>query len=571
MKITDMLDYQRYKDSSMKTINLVPGSPSWLVAMTASKAPAMMGADPNFKRDELLRQFATGISIEVNEFTQRIFDNGHALEAMALPLIEEIIGDELFSQGGMIEVEGLKLYANFDGLTLTGDKAAEHKQWNAQLAPQIASGIVAPYHYWQLEQEMLVADLDRILLVMSNGTREQMVSCWYDSQPERRAKLIAGWKQFAADLETYQPEIVNVAPVGRAPETLPALHVEVTGMVTASNLAEFKASALAVFSGIRTELVTDSDFADAEKTVKWCKEVEDRLEATKQHALSQTASIDELFRTMDDIKEEARVVRLKLEKIVKAEKENRKTELVVAAKNALIEHVAAMNDRIGGAWMPPANGAQFSEAIKGLKSLDSMRDKIGAALANAKIEASAMADRIEANRRCVEDNWMFLMQDFAQVCMKEPADFARLYGERRQAENDRQAAKLESERARIRAEEQAKAEHEAKLKADAEQDARDAETARQRALEQDRWKAEQAALIKAQLEAQATAREAERIQSEKLKQALRPKLAEVVIEHQDEISAFMTSRDFGKDAHKIRAALVEFVKFTESRNSHEQV
>lgn len=559
----------------MKTINLVPGSPSWLVAMTASKAPAMMGADPNFKRDELLRQFATGISIEVNEFTQRIFDNGHALEAMALPLIEEIIGDELFSQGGMIEVEGLKLYANFDGLTLTGDKAAEHKQWNAQLAPQIASGIVAPYHYWQLEQEMLVADLDRILLVMSNGTREQMVSCWYDSQPERRAKLIAGWKQFSADLETYQPEIVNVAPVGRAPETLPALHVEVTGMVTASNLAEFKASALAVFSGIRTELVTDADFADAEKTVKWCKEVEDRLEATKQHALSQTASIDELFRTMDDIKEEARVVRLKLEKIVKAEKENRKTELVVAAKNALIEHVAAMNDRIGGsAWMPPANGAQFSEAIKGLKSLDSMRNKIGAALANAKIEASAMADRIEANRKSVED--MSLFPDFAQVCIKPADDFSALMAMRLQQRKEAEEKRFESERARIRAEEQAKAEHEAKLKAQAEQDARDAETARQLALEQDRMAKERAELKVAQDEAIRVALATERAERE-AKEAAQAAIiqakapAQVVIEHQDEIAAFMASRDFGKDAWKIRAALVEFVKFTESRNSHEQV
>ena len=35
----------------------------------------------------------------------------------------------------------------------------------------------------------------------------------------------------------------------------------------------------------------------------------------------------------------------------------------------------------------------------------------------------------------------------------------------------------------------------------------------------------------------------------------------VVIQHQAEIRAFMESRDFGKDANKIRAILIEFVKF----------
>ena len=37
----------------------------------------------------------------------------------------------------------------------------------------------------------------------------------------------------------------------------------------------------------------------------------------------------------------------------------------------------------------------------------------------------------------------------------------------------------------------------------------------------------------------------------------------VVIEHQDEIRAFLASRDFGKETGKVRAILVEFVKFSE--------
>ncbi len=56
-----------------------------------------------------------------------------------------------------------------------------------------------------------------------------------------------------------------------------------------------------MFSAINTDLQTDQHFADAEKTVKWCGEVEERLEAAKQHALSQTETIDALFRTIDEI------------------------------------------------------------------------------------------------------------------------------------------------------------------------------------------------------------------------------------------------------------------------------
>jgi predicted phage-related endonuclease len=69
---------------------------------------------------------------------------------------------------------------------------------------------------------------------------------------------------------------------------------------------------------VNRDLSTDADFADAEKAVKWCSDVESRLAAAKEHALSQTASIEALFRTIDDISAEARTVRLELDKLVTA-------------------------------------------------------------------------------------------------------------------------------------------------------------------------------------------------------------------------------------------------------------
>jgi hypothetical protein len=185
---------------------------------------------------------------------------------------------------------------------------------------------------------------------------------------------------------------------------MPALRIEVTGMVTASNLAEWKEQAIAVFQGISTELITDQDFADAEKTVKWCGDIEDQLKAAKQHALSQTQSIDLLFKTIDAIAEEARSKRLALEKRVKTRKDERRTEIGNAARRAVQQHVLAINETLGehAIPMPATLIADIGDAMKGKRSFASMQEAVDAVAANAKVDASQSAERIRANIRVME-------------------------------------------------------------------------------------------------------------------------------------------------------------------------
>lgn len=451
----------------MQIHNVQQGSPEWLELrakhFTASEAPAMLGLSKYKTREALLREKATGIIPEVDANTQRRFDKGHEAEAAARPTAELIIGEELFPATGTEAIDGLPLLASFDGITMMEDVAWEHKLWNVEFAEYLRETDDAPDTHWpQLEQQLLISGAEKVLFMVSDGA-ENTASIWYESRPDRRAKVIAGWKQFAEDLANYQYQPEAVKPAGRAPETLPALRIEVTGMVTASNLDAFHRHAMAVFGSINTDLQTDADFADAEKTVKWCKDVEDRLEAAKQHALSQTASIDDLFRTIDAIKAEARAKRLELDRLVKAEKETRKAEIVGSARLSLLDHIEALNKRIGGNYMPAANLVQLGEAIRGLKSIDSMREKVGNALMAAKLEASAIADRIEANRKTAED--MSLVPDFASICTKLPEDFAALYAHRKQQRAEAEAKRLEAERERIRQEEEAKARREAAAKA----------------------------------------------------------------------------------------------------------
>lgn len=433
---------------------------------TASEAPAMMGVHKTISRTELLRMKKTGVARDVSEWVQRfLFDKGHAAESSARPVVEGIIGEDLYPITVTANINGLPLLASMDGLTMTGgvEVGWETKLLNQELRAAVESGALPEQYTVQMEQQLMVSGAERIYFTTSDGTAENTFGMWYESNPALRERIVAGWQQFAEDVAAYVPEPETVKPAGKAPEALPALRIEVTGMVTASNIDAFRAHALAVLGNIKTELQTDEDFADAEKTVKWAKEVEDRLDAAKEHALSQTASIDQLFKTIDAVKDETRAVRLKLDKLVKAEKENRKAEIVAKAQRELSAHIVALQGRIG---VLVDVGCNFGEAVKGLKSLDSMRDKVATALAHAKIDANAIADRIDANRKQVED--MSLMPDFVQVCTKAPDDFAAIYELRKQRRAEAEAKRLEAERERIRKEEEAKAQREAERIAQAE-------------------------------------------------------------------------------------------------------
>lgn len=468
----------------MKTVSLIQGSADWHTHRrshwNASDAPAMLGVSPYKTRAQLLRELATGIGAEVDAATQRRFDDGHRFEALARPLAEQIIGEELYACVG---VDG-RYSASFDGLTLMGETAWEHKTLGESLRDLLPmaededfSGLDLPEHYRaQMEHQCMVSGADRVLFMATRWEGDQVAEqlwCWYTPDPELRERIIAGWAQFERDLADYQPEPAEAPkPIGRTPETLPSLRIEARGMVTASNLEEFRAHALAVLGGINRTLKTDEDFADAEQTVKWCSGVEDRLEAAKANVLGQMADVDAVCRTIDDVAAETRRIRLELDRLVKAEKESRKGELVRAGVDAVAAHYAAINATLGEHAIPvPPLSGNIGASIKGLKTLASMRDKIDAAVADEKIHASQTAERVRA---CIallptHPDHAILFPDRVQLCRtKQPEDLAMLVahriGEHKRREEERERARQQREveeaerlREQIRKEEEAKA------------------------------------------------------------------------------------------------------------------
>jgi len=469
----------------MITHELIQGSPEWLAYrathFNASDAPAMMGVSPYKTRAELLREMHTGLAAEVDVATQKRFDNGHRVEALARPLAEEFIGKELFAVVGELG----KLSASFDGLTIDDTEGFEHKALNAEIRAAFAQiesispnhrdlvgGRELPIHHRiQMEQQMLVSGATRILFMSSEWAGEELVEerhCWYTSDAELRAQIIAGWDQFERDLAAYvPPEPVAPAPVGRAPITLPALRLEVNGGVTASNLPEFKLTALSVIRAVNLDLQTDQDFADAEQSVKWCADVETRLDAAKQHALSQTKSIDELFKAIDDISAEARRVRLDLEYLVKARKVAIRAEMVSGAIAKLREYLQSLNDELAPASVPDITG-NFAAAIKGKRSIETMRSALDDELAVCKIEAESKARGIRANLAHFQKTAVgmeFLFVDLQSLIHKSADDFEAVLAGRIRKQLDlveaQEKQRQAEEAARIAAAEQRAREQEA--------------------------------------------------------------------------------------------------------------
>ena len=452
----------------MQTVELQQGTPEWhafrAAHYTASDAPAMLGISPYKTRNELLREKKLGITPELDAATQARMAKGHEYEAQARSVAEVEMGEELYPVVGVCAAHP-KLAASFDGITMDGCVVWEHKTLNDTIRAAAAKGEIPEHHRAQLEHQLLVSGADKAIFFASNGTGEH-ISITYTSDPAMRKRILAGWRQFNQDLKTYEVPQEQVQAVGRTPENLPALRIEVTGQVTASNLADFKSHALAVFAGINRNLVTDQDFADAEQTVKWCGNVEERLQAAKQHALSQTASIDELFRAIDDISAEARRVRLELDKLVKARKEAIRAEIVAAGQKSLQEHVAALNARIGRPLMPAVH-ADFAAAIKGKRTIDSLRGAVDDTLAQAKIDANAIADRITINLRALDEHKEHagLFPDVGPLVLKQPDDLAAVIAQRIAEHEAREQARRQ-------------AEEEAKVRAAAEQARQQAEAAK---------------------------------------------------------------------------------------------
>lgn len=477
----------------MKTVNLIQGSPEWHAHranhFNASDAPAMMGVSKYTSRTELLRLRAGGEAAEIGSFQQALFDRGHAAEAAIRPHIEKLIEDDLYPATGASEVHP-KLSASFDGITMDESAVFEHKLYNVELAARINSGEeLEPHYYWQLEQQLLISGAKHAIFVCSDGTPENMAYCTYTPVAGRREQLIAGWDQFEKDLATYVHEAPAVEAVAEAIMSLPSVSVVVNGGLTiVSNLAVFGERLKGFIENLNPNPSDDQAFANAENEIKVLKKAEDALDAAEASALAQVACVDELRNLKAMLYDMARNTRLAREKLVKARKDQVRIEIQQAAVKAIGDHVAGINTRLGKPYMPSI-AFDVGNAMKGKKTVTSLKEAAANEVTRFKIEADRIAKIIEANLATLREKaakHTFLFSDTGSLVLKDPEAVAAIVDQRISAHEVAEAAKAEAAaeaaRERIRNEERAKAQ--ADIEAKTKKDREEAEANARRAVEE---------------------------------------------------------------------------------------
>ena len=445
------------------------GTDAWLAhrakIFNASEAPAVMGASKYTTRSQLLHQKHTGIAPDVDARTQELFDRGHAAEANARPIIEALIGDDITPLVASTEIDGMTIGASYDGITFMRDTVAEVKLWNEDLAAQVRAGELEPHYYWQLEQELMVANAERVIFACTDGTPERFVHMEYRAVPGRREQLIAGWAQFKKDLAAYVPADVKEMPKPEVTVALPALFIQAKGEITTSNMKEYGEALTARLAQIRSiQLVTDQDFSNAKESAKLLRDNIAAAKQAKEAMLAQTATVGETARLIDSMCEDMRLTALQLEKDVDREDLAKKAAMIATAKSAYNKHIEGLIADTGGPWSV-LQAPDWASSIKGKRNFASMQDALDTALAQGKIAADESARKIRAALAALAEaskGYEHLFSDRLSFISQTAENVRMLAGARitqhKAAEQKRADELAEQARETIRKEEQAKAE-----------------------------------------------------------------------------------------------------------------
>ena len=424
----------------MQLLNLAQGTNEWkevrLNHFTASEAPIMMGVSPYMSRDDLLKYKTTHEEAEISKFTQIVFDKGHEVEERARAIAEHKMGEDLYPVTASLEIEGLSLLSSYDGLTMAQDKSWEHKQWSIKKAELITTtGELEAFHYWQLEHQMIVAKLDAIWFVMSDGTENNWIDHIYHSVPERRARLLAGWQQFKIDLDGYAPQTYQEKLIGAPVSDLPAIIYNLNGTSLTSNLPDFKAAAELLVVDSKKVMVDDQDFADREQLVKKFKDAEANIKVITGQVVGEIQDVDKFCKELGQIGELIRQARINGQNAVKARKDEIKQEVVQRVKGEFFEHQRTLAEGLNSKELILAKLSlpyvEFNalKAIKGKKTVKSLNEAANDALATAKIEANEYEALFIANIEIytiVAEGYDFLFPDIERLLNNEADAFKAL-------------------------------------------------------------------------------------------------------------------------------------------------
>jgi len=438
--------------------NIPQGSNEWLQFRLehdgASEIAAVLGLSKNTTRNELLRMKKTGMGKEFSDYVQRmVLDKGHEVEAMARPIVEDMIGEELYpivaSNGGLMS-------ASCDGLTMMEDIGWENKQYNQAYYEMVLTGEVPNEHMPQVQQCLLVTGAEKWFFTVSDGTIERTAGVWVYPEQEWFDRIESAWAQFHIDLENYELVQIVEPPKADAIKDMPAVTVHVVGELTTCNLNDVRPHFDRFLSEAITTMETDDDFAQAEAEAKLGRETAKRCKLTAKAVVDQMLSISEVTRTLEEYAAKFDALALRQEKAVKEQKEARKAAAKMQRDRAYAEHIEKINAEIApvSLALSQQDKPDFVAAMKNQRTLESLYNKLDTELARAKIAADSVAKNVKLNRNLLTEYapYQFLFSDIQQIVYKPFDDLKLLIESRIDTHQKAEEAKLEAERERIRIE-----------------------------------------------------------------------------------------------------------------------
>lgn len=401
--------------------NAPQGSPEWLHERmrmhNASEAGAALNCSPYMTRDQLLFALHTGTRPEPTEIQLALFAEGHRCEALYRPFAEEVIGEPLYPISG--HLEGTKLRASFDGLTIARKRNFEHKLLNEELRKAMpGSGLFPPeecendarnlplFYRVQMEQQCMVSGAELVLFVASKWDGDDLVDdrcCWYQPDPELRVRIQAAWAQVELDLASYVPTTPVVKLTAEAIKQLPALVIRVRGEVAETNLSEWQLAAKQHIESVNEDLQEDQHFVDAQEAIKWCDDGENKLRLAKQLAQAQMTSVDEVFRTVDVIIAMLAAKRIRLTNKVKIRNEEIKSEAVARGQKNYDARIAELEKKVVDMlpptvkWKLPAAPIDLWAAIKNKRTPSTLANAVNSCVAKGLEDAQILTMKIMDN------------------------------------------------------------------------------------------------------------------------------------------------------------------------------
>jgi len=184
--------------------------------------------------------------------------------------------------------------------------------------------------------------------------------------------------------------------------------------------------------------------------VKFCSASEKKLASAKKDALTQTASIEKVFTTIDEISASLRTTRLSLNKLVKEKKEEVKNKMATKAFDHIESVTRVSNIKLEPFCLDTQIGfPYFTNAMKGKRTLVSMQQSVDECTAKLTAEignrTSEILRNIEEFNAAAEGYGHLFLADSQQLVWLSTGEMTGVVSQRIATEEAR-LAKIEEDK-----------------------------------------------------------------------------------------------------------------------------